>query len=94
MAKRRKQKNKTAKYLISVTITVALFLTLYMAFVLSKEAFNQTSIELSGPYDVVKVIDGDTVIVDIDGTDVHVRLIGIDTPDDLAKAIEWYKYNG
>ena len=91
MAKRRKQKNKTAKYLISVTITVALFLMLYMAFVLSKEVFNPATIELSGPYDVVKVIDGDTVIVDLDGTDVHVRLIGVDTPESVAH--EGYKEN-
>ena len=91
MAKRRKPKNKTAKYLISVTIIVALFLMLYMAFVLLKEAFNQTSIELSGPYEVIKVIDGDTVIVDIDGKDVHIRLIGVDTPESVAH--DGYKQN-
>lgn len=30
---------------------------------------------------VVRVVDGDTVVVDIDGHDETVRLIGIDTPE-------------
>lgn len=30
---------------------------------------------------VVEVIDGDTVVVDLDGQEQHVRLIGIDTPE-------------
>jgi micrococcal nuclease len=33
---------------------------------------------------VVEVIDGDTLVVDIAGADVHVRLIGIDTPETVA----------
>jgi endonuclease YncB( thermonuclease family) len=36
---------------------------------------------LDGPYKVVRVVDGDTVILDIDGVDERVRLIGIDTPE-------------
>ena len=91
MAKKRKRKNKTAKYLISVTVTVALLLMFYIAFVFSKEAFNDATIELAGPYEVVKVIDGDTIIADIDGTDTHIRLIGIDTPESVAD--ESYKEN-
>jgi micrococcal nuclease len=35
----------------------------------------------SGDATVVRVIDGDTVVVHIDGHDEHVRLIGIDTPN-------------
>jgi micrococcal nuclease len=34
-----------------------------------------------GTATVVRVIDGDTVVVHIDGKDEHVRLIGIDTPE-------------
>lgn len=46
-----------------------------------------TAPELHGLYDVVRVVDGDTIIVDIDGDETRVRLIGIDThesvhPDD------------
>jgi len=30
---------------------------------------------------VVRVIDGDTIVVSIDGKDTRVRLIGVDTPE-------------
>jgi len=35
----------------------------------------------AGAATVVEVVDGDTVVLDIDGTEEHVRLIGIDTPE-------------
>jgi micrococcal nuclease len=34
---------------------------------------------------VVRPVDGDTVVVDIDGRDEPVRLIGIDTPESVAE---------
>lgn len=34
-------------------------------------------------YLVVKVVDGDTIIVDIDGAEERVRLIGVDTPESV-----------
>ena len=36
---------------------------------------------LEGPYEVVEVVDGDTVKVRVDGRPVTVRLLGIDTPE-------------
>lgn len=33
---------------------------------------------------VVRIVDGDTLVVDIDGAEEHVRLIGIDTPESVA----------
>lgn len=36
---------------------------------------------VSGPYPVSKVVDGDTIWVERDGRRVKVRLIGIDTPE-------------
>lgn len=38
----------------------------------------------SGPYKVKRVVDGDTFIVDIDGKETKVRLIGVDTPESVA----------
>lgn len=35
----------------------------------------------AGPYTVTRVVDGDTLHVDVDGTDTTVRLIGVDTPE-------------
>ena len=32
---------------------------------------------------VVRVVDGDTVVVDVAGSDEHVRLLGIDTPESV-----------
>lgn len=33
---------------------------------------------------LVRVVDGDTIVVDIDGTEAKVRLIGINTPESVA----------
>jgi endonuclease YncB( thermonuclease family) len=38
----------------------------------------------AGMATVVEVIDGDTLMVDLAGSDEHVRLIGIDTPETVA----------
>ncbi len=32
---------------------------------------------------IVRVVDGDTVVVDLGGNDEHVRLLGIDTPESV-----------
>ncbi|HZA77606.1 MAG TPA: thermonuclease family protein [Acidimicrobiales bacterium] len=37
-----------------------------------------------GTATVVEVVDGDTLVVDLDGHEEHVRLIGIDTPETVA----------
>lgn len=39
---------------------------------------------LAGTYEVVRVVDGDTVMVDIDGEEVRIRLIGVDTPESVS----------
>ena len=39
--------------------------------------------ELHGLYDVVRVVDGDTIIVNIDGEETKVRFIGVDTPESV-----------
>lgn len=38
---------------------------------------------LYGLYDVVRVIDGDTIVIDIEGEHKTVRLIGVDTPESV-----------
>lgn len=52
----------------------------------SKEPENSLALSekvLSGPYDVVRVVDGDTAIIAIDGEDTRVRFIGVDTPESV-----------
>ena len=36
-----------------------------------------------GAYRVLRVVDGDTIIVDIDGSETTVRMIGIDAPESV-----------
>ena len=38
---------------------------------------------LYGAYDVVRVVDGDTLIVSVDGSECRIRMIGIDTPESV-----------
>jgi micrococcal nuclease len=53
----------------------------------------QNSIIAPEGYSVVRVVDGDTIIVDIDGTEERVRFIGVDTPEsvhpDQSKNVEY-----
>ena len=39
--------------------------------------------ELSGLYDVVRTVDGDTIVLNIDGKEKTVRLIGVDAPESV-----------
>ena len=39
---------------------------------------------LYGPYKVVKVVDGDTIDVSVNGNKTRVRLIGVDTPESVS----------
>lgn len=44
------------------------------------------------PYEIVDIFDGDTFVVDVEGHEVTVRLIGIDTPEvvDPRKPVQCY----
>lgn len=47
----------------------------------TEEQTETEKLQLSDLYDVVKVVDGDTIDVNIDGKTERLRLIGIDTPE-------------
>jgi len=38
---------------------------------------------IQGPYTVVKAVDGDTIHVDANGQRLHIRMIGLDTPESV-----------
>jgi len=40
-----------------------------------------TDLSVSGPVRVVRVLDGDSLVVDLDGTEAEVRLLGVNTPE-------------
>jgi micrococcal nuclease len=44
-----------------------------------------------GPYEVLRVVDGDTFVVIKNGEEVKVRLIGVDTPESAATGDNAYK---
>ena len=46
---------------------------------------------LSGPYNVVRVVDGDTFVINKDGEEIKVRMIGVDTPESVATGKNAYK---
>lgn len=52
---------------------------------------NKSINDVRGGYKVTRVIDGDTYIINIDGVDKTVRLIGVDTPESVAKGEKAYK---
>ena len=68
---------KTVKATSVILILIASF-ALWFCYIKGKSAP-----ELHGLYDVVRVVDGDTIIVDIDGAETRVRLIGVDTPESV-----------
>ncbi len=64
-------------------VTVLLLIAIYFVWTYDKYPNNKVSSEYDGPYEVVKVVDGDTIKLDIDGETTTVRLIGIDTPESV-----------
>lgn len=89
---------KKQKKLISGIITGVLALVLvvldqagYIDLEKYLEADNVTVVENNAytdvnelnEYDVVRVVDGDTIVVDFNGKDEKVRLIGVDTPESV-----------
>ena len=39
-----------------------------------------------GPFNVVRTVDGDTLVATINGADMKIRMIGVDTPESVASA--------
>ena len=50
-----------------------------------------SDVEFLGPYTVIRVVDGDTIIINKDGSETKVRLIGVDTPESVAAGNNAYK---
>lgn len=45
--------------------------------------FQPQKIVLHGPYKVTRVVDGDTIVLPIDGAETKVRLLGINAPESV-----------
>ncbi len=58
-----------------------LVLSLFLALFFPSLFVNQTYADQSPSFKVLKVIDGDTIVVNVRGNKETVRLLGIDTPE-------------
>lgn len=59
---------------------------------LSPEVQSEPEIKLTSTYKVVKVVDGDTIVIDRDGLEETIRMIGVDTPETVhpSKAVQCF----
>ena len=47
------------------------------------ETNSKTNVNISTVYDVIRVVDGDTLVINYNGKNEKVRLIGVDTPESV-----------
>ena len=89
----RRKKSRRKKYMLSLIATLLILAMIYVAYIAIRDMLAESAYDerLSGPYEVAYVVDGDTIIVNMDGAETRVRLIGIDTPESVAD--ESYKEN-
>ncbi|WP_438321306.1 thermonuclease NucI [Staphylococcus pseudintermedius] len=70
------------KITTGVLILVIAIVVLIFQYINEDGPFKKSSTDVRGEsYLVKRVIDGDTIIIDKDGQDERVRLIGVDTPE-------------
>ncbi|MEI7620273.1 MAG: thermonuclease family protein [Candidatus Falkowbacteria bacterium] len=68
----------SSKKLFSLLVSIIILLLAYFSNDLPKEVKTSDS---DGFYEVVKVVDGDTITVIVDGKKIGIRMIGLDTPE-------------
>lgn len=49
----------------------------------NEQTIDSTTLDESDSYDVIRVVDGDTFVIEYEGKQEKVRLIGIDTPESV-----------
>lgn len=70
-------------FLMSFMTACDLYSDIEMETIIISDANNVSEPCLYGLYDVVRVIDGDTIIVNIEGEEITVRFIGVDTAESV-----------
>lgn len=71
---------------------VFLILVVFLSRGLPEEPFKSDRVDRSASYPVLRVVDGDTIVIKLDGAQTKVRLIGVDTPETVhpQKPVEAY----
>ena len=80
---KRQQRLRKIKRFFKSLLTVAILVVALLYFFDPLSGREPAPDDLAGPYKVLWVADGDTVVLDIDGTETSVRLIGIDAPESV-----------
>ena len=86
MRYRRKHYGLPLPNVASIVIAIGvMFLLIWRSTTLSPESVVPESPDTNygSLYDVVRVVDGDTLVADIDGNETKVRLIGVNTPESV-----------
>ncbi len=81
---RRRRSRTAASFLSSVLLVVLVGLAVWVIPRLQEDSDatpRSTSDDVGDTVEVIRVVDGDTIRVNIDGQDMPVRYIGIDTPE-------------
>lgn len=90
MARYRRPRRSTQLSLSTILIAILLALAQHYGWL---DMAAQTASQIQpGLYQVVKFDDGDTIVVDMNGTNETIRFIGVDTPEthDPRKAVQCY----
>lgn len=78
--------NRRRKLIFPIlALIILLALVLFNALYLNKPSKRtRGDIVLEGPYKVIRVVDGDTFVIKMDGSETKVRLTGVDAPESVA----------
>ena len=78
------RQNGKNSYISGLVFIILITTVIYFIFYFAKGITGERFPNLEGPYEVVRVIDGDTIVVNIQGKERNIRLIGVDTPESIA----------
>lgn len=86
-------KKKRSLVIILILVVLGIFAVIYIiGLIIPVVTTYEYMYSASGPYEVVRVIDGDTFVVTIDDTETTIRMIGIDAPESVASE-DYYEEN-
>ena len=77
---------------IGICLSLLLILVISQTVALANEKVQTDSSQTDGPFDVIRIVDGDTIVLSINEKNATVRLIGVDTPETVhpQKQVEVY----
>lgn len=62
---------------------LVLFICVLLLFIYVDYSTAKELNDFEGPYEVKRVVDGDTIVIDVNGNEYRVRYIGVDAPESV-----------